>query len=220
MDIEAIIISFSYLGIFGLMITNGLMTLPSSQVLYIICGYFIFTGDLVLPLVILTGAFGNTVGNILLYEATRKKGLEYVTKYKIFPEKEVRKVTIALNKKGSWFLFVGKLLPAIKVFVPVAAGMAKTKRSLYIPLMLIASIIWTIPFISIGYYFGKSSDLFGKYAIGLMIVAIIVMFAFYKYMNSSEVLEELEESKKTTTTSKKNSDKFVKIRYKRKNIKN
>jgi membrane protein DedA with SNARE-associated domain len=191
-DIENIIITLGYLGIFLMMITNGITSFPSSQVLYIITGYFISTGDLSLPAVIVVGTIGNTIGCIALYEITRSKGLKYISKFKLFPEKEMKKVAVALRKKGVWFLFIGKLLPAIKVFVPVAAGIGKTRRDVYTILMFISSALWTIPFISIGYVFGKSSDVFGKYAIVLAIVAIIVGGLFYKYINSKEVLKEIE----------------------------
>lgn len=192
MNIEATIIALGYLGIFLMMIANGTISFPSSQVLYIIAGYFVFTGDLNVVLIIFFGAVGNTIGCIILYEITRQKGLDYILKWKIFPQKEVQKITVALHKKGLWFLFLGKLLPAIKVFVPVAAGMGKARRELFIPIMLISSAIWTAPFLAIGFYFGKSSGLFGKYAVVLVIVAIIVVGIFYKYINSKEVLSEIE----------------------------
>lgn len=193
MDIETTIIALGYLGIFLMMIANGAVSFPSSQILYIICGYFIFTDDLSLALVVLFGALGNTIGCIILYEIVRFKGLHYILKWKLFPKKEIKKITVALNKKGIWFLFVGKLLPAIKVFVPIAAGVGKTRRELFVPIMVVTSAIWTAPFLAIGFYFGKSSDLFGKYAIVLAIVAIVVVGLFYKYINSKEVLEEIED---------------------------
>lgn len=192
-DIETTIILLGYLGVFVLMVLNGFVNFPSSQVLYIISGYFIFTGDLSFPLVVFFGATGNTIGNIIMYEVIRFKGLHYIEKWRIFPAREIKKVTVALRKKGVWFLFVGKILPALKVFVPIAAALGKTDRRVYIPLMLVASAIWTLPFIGVGYYFGKSSDLFGKYAIVIMIIAFIVMGLFYKYINSKEVLDEIED---------------------------
>ena len=76
-SVENVIVTLGYIGIFGLMISNGVITLPSSQILYIITGYFIFTGELNFALASLMGALGNTIGNIILYELARKKGLEY-----------------------------------------------------------------------------------------------------------------------------------------------
>ncbi len=191
-SIEQIILSLSYFGIFILMISNGAVSFPSSQILYIITGYFIFTGSLLLVPVIIVGALGNTIGNIILYEIARSKGAKYITKFRLFPEEVTRKVQIAFQKRGAWFVFVGKLIPALKVFVPIPAGLAKMNRALYSIIILISSTIWTFPFIAIGYYFGKSSDVFGKYAIVLIIIALVVVSVLYRYMNSEEVVSEIE----------------------------
>ena len=72
-SIEQIIILSGYVGIFGLMILNGVFSFPSSQILYIISGYFVFTGSLSLMLVSVVGALGNTIGNTILFYLTRKK---------------------------------------------------------------------------------------------------------------------------------------------------
>ena len=192
LNIELLIQSGSYLAIFLLMIANGAVSFPSSQVLYIIAGYFIAQDNLMLLPVAFVGALGNTAGNIILYELVRKHGRKFVARMKLFPLRELAKVETAFKKKGSWFIFVGKLLPAIKVFVPIPAGLGKMHRGLFAALMFVASFIWSLGFISIGYFFGKSSDLFGKYAIILVIIAAVVLFLFYRYINSDEVMREVE----------------------------
>lgn len=191
-SIENIIASASYFGIFVLMIANGAVSFPSSQILYIIAGYFIAEGNLALIPVALVGALGNTVGNVILYELVRKHGRAFVEKIKLFPMRELAKVERAFEKKGAWFVFVGKLLPAIKVFIPIPAGLGKMHRGVFTILMFLASFIWSLGFISIGYFFGKSSDLFGRYAIVLIIIAVIVLFLFYRYINSPEIVRDIE----------------------------
>lgn len=193
LNIELLIQGGSYFAIFLLMIANGAVSFPSSQVLYIIAGYFIAQGNLVLLPVAIVGAFGNTVGNVILYELVRKHGRTFVARMKLFPTRELAKVEAAFHKKGAWFIFVGKLLPAIKVFVPIPAGLGKMHRGLFATLMFVASFIWSLAFISIGYFFGKSSNFFGHYAIALMVVAAIVLFLFYLYINSDEVVHEVED---------------------------
>lgn len=184
--IEQIIISASYAGIFLLMILNGALSFPSSQVLYIICGYFVFTGDMAFIPVVVAGASGNTIGNIILYELVRRKGLEYIIKLKVFPEQVISKVHTVFAKKGAWFVFIGKLTPALKVFVPISAGIAKMPRVPYTIAVATASAIWTLPFLAIGFYFGKSSDVFSKYAIILFIVALIVSYILYKHIKEEK----------------------------------
>lgn len=191
-NIELLIQSGSYLAIFLLMVANGSVSFPSSQVLYIIAGYFIAQGNLVLLPVAIAGALGNTIGNVILYELVRKHGRDFVARMKLFSTRELAKVETAFHKKGAWFIFIGKLLPAIKVFVPIPAGLGKMHRGLFATLMFVASFIWSLGFISIGYFFGKSSDLFGKYALVLVAVAAVVLFLFYRYINSDEVIREVE----------------------------
>jgi membrane-associated protein len=142
----------------------------------------------------IAGALGNTIGNILLYEVSRRKGLEYIAAFKLFPETEIKKVQAAFTLKGSLFLFVGKLLPSIKVFVPIVAGIGKANRVLFTVLMMVSSLIWTIPFLSVGYVLGKSTDFFAQYVVILMVVALIVVYGFYRYINSEGVKQAMATS--------------------------
>ena len=192
MSIEAIIASLSYLGIFLLMITNGIFSTPSSQILYIISGYFVSTGVLNFWFVLICGAIGNTIGNVLLYEATKKKGLHYVMKFNLLSERDVKKTEIAFKKKGALFILIGKLLPTIKVIVPIVAAIGKLKRKTFIALMFLGSLIWASAFMGIGFIFGKSTKVFTIYAPIILLISVVVVWIFYRYINSKEILDELE----------------------------
>ena len=191
MNTEAIIIGFSYLGIFGLMVTNGALSFPSSQILYILVGYFVSTGYLGIIPASIIGALGNTVGNILLYEIVRARGLHYVEKFGMFRKADIKRVEIVFRKKGLWFLFIGKLLPAINVFVPIPAALGRVHRGVFASLMLLSSWIWSLMFISIGYFFGKSTEVWKSYGVILALVAFVILFLFYRLLNSKEVTAEL-----------------------------
>jgi len=184
-SLEAIIVSLGYFGIFAMMAANGFSSFPSSQVLYIFTGYLISAGMLGWIPVIFAGATGNTIGCILLYEATRRKGVAYALKKNFIPEAQIAKFEKVFAGKGIVFLFFGKLVPALKVFVPIAGGMAKTPRALFAALMLVSSAVWGFAFNMIGYTFGKSSDVFGAYAITLAVIAVILVAMIYKKMNNT-----------------------------------
>lgn len=191
-SIETIITIAGYAGIFLLMVANGAISFPSSQVLYIIAGYFVARGDLALVPVAIVGSLGNTGGNVILYELARAYGRTFIARMKIFPARELAKIEAAFKKKGVWFIFIGKLLPAIKVFIPIPAGLGRMSRPLFVTLMLIASFIWSLIFLSIGYFFGKSPNIFGNYAVILILVAAVVLLLFYRYLNSEEVTRAIE----------------------------
>lgn len=198
MSIEQFILMFSYLGIFILIMINGVISFPSSQIVYIIAGYFASRGDLNYISIIIIGGVANTIGNIILYEIARKKGLDYTLKFfKHFlyfknPQNEIKKIEIVFKKRGAWFLFIGKLVNPIKIFIPIPAGIAKMNRIVFSIIIFITSTIWSAIFVSFGYYFGKSYQAFGYYGALIFLIAIGVMYTFYKYMNSEEILKEIE----------------------------
>lgn len=202
MSIEEIILSLSYFGILLLMTSNGFWAFPSSQFLYLAAGYFAFTQDLNLGLIIFIGALGHTIGNYILYEISRKKGLKYSIKFIKYmfafsdPEKEVKKFQIAFKKKSILFLFIGKLANPSKIFIPIPAGISKMHRGIYLFITYITSAIWATVFTLIGFYFGKSYENFGYFGAGLLVLFLLIMMYFYKFMNSSEVLKELNENEK------------------------
>lgn len=191
MNYEQIIITFGYLAIFLLITTNGIISFPSSQLIYLIAGYFAFKGDLNLILIILIGATANTIGNIILYEISRKRGLDFIKKFKIFPINEIKKITKVFQKKGLIFLFFGKLVNPIKVFIPIPAGIAKMHRGVFATIVFITSIIWASIFTLLGYYFGKNYEKFSYIGIIILVGAVTFMYIFYKYMNSQTILKEL-----------------------------
>jgi membrane protein DedA with SNARE-associated domain len=180
MSIEQIILTLSYFGILILMISNGIIAIPSSQLIYIIAGYFAFTNDLNLALVILIGALGHSIGNYILYEISRKKGMDYSIKFIKFlfqfqdPKKEIKKFQLVFNKKSKTWLFIGKLANPSKIFIPIPAGIAKMNRFTFLIITYITSAIWASVFVLIGFYFGKSYENFGY--IGAILIIIFVTF--------------------------------------------
>ena len=198
MSLEILIITFSYFAIYVLMTLNGIFSFPSSQIIYVISGYFVYLGDLNLFYVLFIGALGHSTGNFILYEISRKKGLKYSIKFIKFlfqfndPYKEIKKFQVAFNKRKIFLLFLGKLVNPIKIFIPIPAGIVKMNRFLFLIIVYITSAIWAMVFISIGYFFGNSLENFGFIGPIIFVVALLVMYFFYKLMNKKEIVEEAE----------------------------
>ena len=195
MDVENWILSFSYLGIFLLLIVNGIIGFPSSQIIYIIAGYFAYVGDLSFFWVVIIGGTAHAIGNIILYEVARQRGLEYILKFKIFPKKEIMKVDAVMRKKGWWFLVFGKFVNPIKIIIPIPCGMARMNRLLFGIIIWVTSVLWAVIFVSLGFYFGKTWDFAIYYGLIMLVLTVIIMAVFYRYMNSAEILKEVSKGK-------------------------
>lgn len=191
MDLHTLISSGSYIAIFLLMLTNGIANLPSSQLLYIIAGYFVATGNLLFIPTIIFGALGNTIGNIITFLLIRKYEKPLARKLLMLNEETFNKIHSALHstftRRGMWWIFLGKLTPSIKAFIPIVAGLAGTPVKLTSFIFLTASFIWATGITYLGFYFGEQITLKSFTAISLAIGGIII-FIVYKNLRKKGVL--------------------------------
>ena len=185
MDLHSLIANFSYVAIFILMLTNGVVNFPSSQFLYVICGYFISTGSLLFIPTILVGALGNTLGNIITFLLVKKYDKPFARKLLMLDQATFTKVHTALHttfsRRGMWYIFFGKLIPSVKAFIPIVAGLANTKTSLTSFVFLIASFIWAVLVTSIGYFFGEHISFTSITTVSFLIAVIVIYFVYKNF---------------------------------------
>lgn len=185
MDIHSLIANFSYVAIFILMLTNGVVNFPSSQFLYAICGYFISTGSLLFIPTIIAGALGNTLGNIITFLLVKKYDKPFARKLLMLDQATFTKVHSALHatfsRRGMWYIFIGKLIPSVKAFIPIVAGLANTKTPLTSLIFLIASFIWAALITSIGYFFGEHISFTSITTVSLLIASVVIYFVYKNF---------------------------------------
>lgn len=177
-DLHQLILSFKYVGLFILLVSNGIISFPSSQIVYLIVGYFVATGKISLLPAIIVGAIGNTIGNLIIYKIVSKYGVDAVRKYSYIDDVSLSHLHRKVEKHGLWFLFIGKLIPSVKVFIPIVAGLARIKTSEAILIFFASSTVWATAIIYIGYYFGENITMKG-YTLVMGAVGIIVAIIFY-----------------------------------------
>ncbi len=158
------------------------MNFPSSQFLYVICGYFIATSSLLFIPTIIAGALGNTVGNIITFLLVKKYDKPFARKLLMVDESTFTKIHTALHatfsRRGMWWIFVGKLIPSVKAFIPIVAGLANTNTKLTLILFLLASTLWAIGITSIGYFFGEHVNFKSITAVSLLVACIVIFFVY------------------------------------------
>lgn len=160
------------------MIANGIISFPSSQILYIIAGFFVATGKLDFTTTILVGALGNTIGNFILYKVTVTYGEQAAQKLLPLDARAFHAIKKTFTHHGIWWLALAKLTPSLKVIMPILAGIAKTPQTKLIPILLGTSIIWATIFIELGKSFGEKFS-FGSYTVVIGVIGIIVAVILY-----------------------------------------
>jgi alkaline phosphatase len=194
MFVETYVFSYSYFAIFIMMILVGFLgVFPPSKLIYLFSGFLVFKGNLNFILVLFSGGLGHAIGNLIQYELARKKGMSFIKKfisyYPHFSMKDVKKIQYLFEKKGVWYLCIGKLLDPIKLIISFFPGLSKMNRMLFFSIVFITSVLWAGIFTTIGYFFGESFKYLGVLGVIIFIIAVVVIYKFYKEMNSKEVNE-------------------------------
>ena len=187
LTIEGLILGIGYLAIFGCMFTNGLSGLPSSPFVYVTAGFLIPTGQLDWAPVLFWGTFGNVLGNIALYELTRRKGFDWVMRrsgYLRRYESVATKLRKGFEKRGIRIVCIGKFIPMVKVVIPIVAGVAQMQRKLFALLVAATSFFWAFGSVGYGFYFGKAVETknFTLVTTFMFVVTAFVLWWFFQYI--------------------------------------
>lgn len=178
MDILSFIDSYKYYAIFILLMLNGLSNLPSSQIVYLAIGYYVSVGKLDFTMSVILGASGNILGNFILSFIIRKYGIDVARKFTYINDKALVAFNEKVSKSGLLYLTVAKLIPNLKILVPVVIGITNLSfiKSLFV--YTVGSTLWAIIVIKIGMYFGSSIS-WQYYTLAITLMAIVVMSLFY-----------------------------------------
>jgi membrane protein DedA with SNARE-associated domain len=186
-----------YFGVFSLMaLESACIPIPSEAILPF-GGYLAseaYTGvRLNLILVILLGTIGGTVGSAAMYLIGAKGGRTLVDKYA--DKLKLKKSHIEMsynyfNKYGEKIAFFSRLLPIIRTFISLPAGLSKMNFTKFIIYTFVGSLIWSILLGYAGYAMGENWTEIRKwlhyadYAVIAAVLGIIVYIFVWRRKRS------------------------------------
>ena len=183
--ITSFISSVGYLGIFFLMILESAMIPIPSEIIMSFSGFLVSTGKFGPILVVLAGSLGNLVGSILTYYFGLKVGRSFIIRYGkyIFFKKEHLEFTERLFQNyGDKISFVGRLLPVIRTYVSLPAGIGRTNFIKFVFYTLIGSLIWNSILTYVGMQLGNNWKNIDRYSIYLDIATICILAGFSAWL--------------------------------------
>jgi membrane protein DedA with SNARE-associated domain len=179
--ITSFIAHLGYTGIFSLMILESALIPIPSEIIMPFSGFLSSTSRLDPFLVTLSGSLGNLVGSVLTYYLGIKAGRKFILKYGkyILFRKEHLEMTENLFKRyGDRISFVGRLLPGIRTYVSLPAGIGKTSFTKFVIYTFAGSIVWNSILTYIGMSLGTNWKNIDKYSIYLDVAVILLVVAF------------------------------------------
>jgi membrane protein DedA with SNARE-associated domain len=160
-DGTVLVMTFGYAGIFLAMLVEGSgvpLPFPGAFLLAFV-GYTVWTGNLDAARASAAAAAGSTAGAWLLYRVARDAGPLLLAKH----GHRLALTQEKLSSAESWFrvhagraTFFARLTPGVRVFISIAAGLARMQQVIFILATFAGTWLWSIAFIVLGWSLGES----------------------------------------------------------------
>ena len=197
--VEIIIIKMGLLGVFFLMLLEGMLLPVPSEVVMTFSGYLAFYGLLdpfgsyfSVILLLLAGSIGDLIGAWIAYWIGKYGGDPFILRYgKYFFLKSdtIDRTKIWFNRYGDISVFTTRFLPVLRTFISIPAGIATMdfkKFSLY---TLTGDIMYNIVLIYLGILFGSNWKVLLKYFtelsyVGAAVFMVVIVYFIFRILKN------------------------------------
>lgn len=182
-----------YIGVFILMAAESALIPIPSEITMTFAGYLATTGRFNVYIVILIGALANLAGSILAYwlgywgeETFIRNLIKKYGKYVLISEHEYDRSEKWFRKYGEKIVFFSRVLPVVRTFISLPAGIAKMNFVKFCYLTFFGSLIWSVFLTYIGFVLGKNWNSLHpyyqkfEYVIIFGCVAIVAYYIWHK----------------------------------------
>lgn len=149
-------------GYFGIFITMSLesaaMPIPS-EIVMTFSGFLVNQGMFNFEAVVIVGTFANLFGSLILYFVGLKGGrwfLEEYGKYILIHKNDLKRADRWFEKYGNKAVFFSRLLPAVRTFISLPAGITRSYLKPFILLTFFGSLIWNFALVYTGFLAGEN----------------------------------------------------------------
>src|SRR6201996_8017092 len=151
-----------------------------SEVTFGFGGVLAYQGHLNLAQVIIIGSLAELAGSYASYAVGRVGGRPLVHRlgrYVLVTESDVARAERFLEGRGAWAIVVGRMLPFVRAFISIVAGLVRVPAGRFGILSLIGTVIYATTLSSIGYALGSAwqSVNHGLTIVGYILFALIVI---------------------------------------------
>jgi membrane protein DedA with SNARE-associated domain len=186
--VDFITSQISYLGYVGIVV---LMTLESalipipSEIIMPFSGFLVSEKKLDFTITILAGSVGNLVGSIATYYLGQKIRRELILKYGRFlfiREGHLEFAERVFQKHGSKITFAARLLPAVRTYVSLPAGIGRTPIKTFVVYSFAGSLVWNALLVYVGMKLGeswKNIQMYSPILDGIAAAAVIVFIIWF-----------------------------------------
>ena len=196
----AVIGHMGYPGIIGLMFLESSFFPFPSEVVMPPAGYLAWKGEMNLVLVIISGIAGSLLGGLFNYWIAVKWGrpiFEKYGKYFFVTKESLDKAEVFFAHHGHISTFTGRLLPVIRQYISLPAGLARMNMSVFLIFTSIGAGIWVAVLTYVGYALGEHQELLDRYlhvitisCVGGAVLLVALYVLWYRFRKAKTSAEE------------------------------
>ena len=160
-----------------------------SEVTFGFAGVLAYQGHLNLVLVIIIGSLAELAGSYASYAVGRVGGKPLVHKwgrYVLVTQGDVDRAERFLAGRGAWAISLGRMLPFVRAFTSIVAGLVRVPAARFGVFSLIGTVIYATVLSVIGYEVGHAWGsinhglTIATYILVAIVVIVIVGFVLYR----------------------------------------
>ena len=195
--------STGYVGIFVLMtLESALIPIPSEATMPF-AGFLASTGKLDFWMASLVGTLGNVVGSAMAYalgyyggEDFCRKIIKKYGKFMLLTLKEFDRAKDWFVKYGEAISFGSRLLPAVRTFISLPAGISRMSFKKFIIYTALGSFFWSTALTYFGYKLGENWDSLKTYfhQFDALIIGVCLLGGVYFVVHR---IREIKKQEKT-----------------------
>lgn len=191
--IRSLFDTFGWAGVvLAMAIESACVPLPS-EITMPLAGWLLVSGHgLSWPGVVLAGfwgAVGNLIGAVIAYVVGARGGrplLDRYGRYLLITRRDLDRSQEWFDRWGEATTFVSRLLPVVRTFISLPAGIARMSLWRFCVFTFVGSFVWSVVLAGIGYRLGANWEQlrervrFLDYPIAAIVVLAIVWFVWHR----------------------------------------
>ncbi len=163
--------------------------LPSEAILPF-AGYLVSKGHMSIHVAAFAGAIGCVIGSIPSYYLGYFGGRPFVEKYGkwfLVSKHDLEMADKWEQKYGNWAFFLCRMLPIVRTFISLPAGILKADLKKFITLTFLGSLIWSYPLVFAGMKLGEHSEVLKVFwhkfdtSIAAILVILFVLYLIHHF---------------------------------------
>ncbi|MDA3057532.1 DedA family protein [Campylobacter sp. VBCF_05 NA6] len=174
--------AWGYFGIFVMMFLESSFFPFPSEVVMIPAGYLASKGEMSFAIAFACGLAGSVAGAVFNYYLCYFFGRKFIDKFGKFigvTNEKFAKFEAFFNKHGEISTFNCRLIPGIRQYISLPAGLAKMNLARFCTFTALGAGIWVLILMLLGYFIGENQELIKEklHIITLLLLGFVLLLS-------------------------------------------